>query len=84
MLTDRSRLHHPRAGHHGLGAARAELRDPLHPQRTTEIGGLVLSDVSLSIIVGTLILCAVLYLFFSRTRLGIAMQAASQNQLAAY
>jgi branched-chain amino acid transport system permease protein len=30
------------------------------------------------------ILCAVLYLFFSRTRYGIAMQAASQNQLAAY
>ncbi|MCC6717918.1 MAG: branched-chain amino acid ABC transporter permease [Acetobacteraceae bacterium] len=47
-------------------------------------GGLVLGQDNLSIIVGTVILCAVLYLFFSRTRLGIAMQASSQNQLAAY
>jgi branched-chain amino acid transport system permease protein len=47
-------------------------------------GRMVLGLDNLSIIVGTLILCAVLYLFFSRTRLGIAMQAASQNQLAAY
>ena len=31
-----------------------------------------------------MLLCGVLYLFFSRTRLGIAMQASSQNQLAAY
>jgi len=30
------------------------------------------------------LLCAVLYAFFTHTRLGIAMQAASQNQLAAY
>jgi len=37
-----------------------------------------------SIVVATVILCGVLYLFFSRTRFGIAMQAASQNQLAAY
>ena len=39
---------------------------------------------SLSILGGTVVLCVVLYLFFSHTRLGIAMQAASQNQLAAY
>ena len=32
----------------------------------------------------TLVLCAALYLFFRFTRLGVAMQAASQNQLAAY
>ena len=32
----------------------------------------------------TPLLCGVLYLFFSKTRLGIAMQASSQNQLAAY
>ena len=31
-----------------------------------------------------MILCAVLYAFFTHTRLGVAMQAASQNQLAAY
>jgi branched-chain amino acid transport system permease protein len=46
-------------------------------QRTTEIGGLVLSDVSLSIIAGTILLSAALYLFFRHTRLGVAMQAAS-------
>ncbi len=38
----------------------------------------------IAIIVATVILCGVLYLFFSRTRFGVAMQAASQNQLAAY
>jgi len=38
----------------------------------------------LAIVGATIILCGVLYLFFSRTRFGIAMQAASQNQLAAY
>jgi branched-chain amino acid transport system permease protein len=47
-------------------------------------GGVVLGADNLSIIFGTLVLCGVLYLFFSRTRLGIAMQASSQNQLAAY
>ena len=30
------------------------------------------------------VLVGALYLFFARTRLGVAMQAASQNQLAAY
>ncbi len=52
--------------------------------RTVNIGGLVLGEDNVSIIVGTVLLCGVLYLFFSRTRLGIAMQASSQNQLAAY
>ena len=51
---------------------------------TVRLGSFVLGYDSLSIIGGTLLLCAVLYLFFSRTRLGVAMQAASQNQLAAY
>ena len=39
---------------------------------------------NVAIIVGTLLLCLVLYLFFKYTRIGVAMQAASQNQLAAY
>jgi len=52
--------------------------------RTVRLGGVVLGQDNVSLIVGTLILCLVLYLFFSRTRLGIAMQASSQNQLAAY
>jgi branched-chain amino acid transport system permease protein len=52
--------------------------------KTANIGGLVLGQDNLSIIVGTVLLCGILYLFFSRTRIGVAMQAASQNQLAAY
>jgi branched-chain amino acid transport system permease protein len=48
------------------------------------IGGLVLADDKLSVIVATVLLCVALYLFFSRTRMGIAMQATSQNMLAAY
>jgi branched-chain amino acid transport system permease protein len=52
--------------------------------KTVHINGLVLGEDNLSIIVGTVLLCGILYLFFSRTRIGVAMQAASQNQLAAY
>ena len=52
--------------------------------KTVNIGGLILGEDNLSIIVGTVLLCGVLYLFFSKTRVGVAMQAASQNQLAAY
>lgn len=46
--------------------------------------GLAISADRIAIVVATVILCGVLYLFFSRTRFGIAMQASSQNQLAAY
>lgn len=48
------------------------------------LGELSIGYENLAIIAGTLILCIALYLFFRYTRLGIAMQAASQNQLAAY
>jgi len=47
-------------------------------------GELVIGYENLAIVGGTLVLCALLYGFFRFTRLGIAMQAASQNQLAAY
>jgi branched-chain amino acid transport system permease protein len=50
----------------------------------TNIGEIVIADVSLSIIVGTLLLSGALFAFFRYTRWGVAMQAASQNQLAAY
>jgi branched-chain amino acid transport system permease protein len=50
----------------------------------TQVGGVTLSHQYLSIIVGTLVLCGALYAFFNHTRLGVAMQATSQNQLAAY
>jgi branched-chain amino acid transport system permease protein len=50
----------------------------------SEVAGVVLSWEHLSIILGTVALALLLYLFFNYTRLGNAMQAASQNQLAAY
>ena len=50
----------------------------------TRIAGVTLSHEYLSIIVGTVLLCAALYVFFTYTKVGVAMQAASQNQLAAY
>ena len=47
-------------------------------------GGLSLGVDGVVIIAVTVILTALLYIFFNRTRVGVAMQAASQNQLAAY
>lgn len=49
-----------------------------------QLGGITISHQYLSIIVGTLVLCGALYAFFNFTRIGVAMQATSQNQLAAY
>lgn len=49
-----------------------------------KIGDLVLAHDKLSVIVATVILIGVLYLFFNRTRLGTAMRATSENMLAAY
>jgi branched-chain amino acid transport system permease protein len=49
-----------------------------------ELGSVAISNERIAIVIATALLCGVLYLFFSRTRFGIAMQAASQNQLAAY
>jgi branched-chain amino acid transport system permease protein len=47
-------------------------------------GGLVVAAEHLVIIAATVLLVATLYVFFRFSRVGIAMQAASQNQLAAY
>ncbi len=47
-------------------------------------GGLVLGLDEITVIAVTILLTGLLYLFFSRTKLGVAMQASSQNQLAAY
>ena len=52
--------------------------------RSSRVVGVPLSHEYLSIIVGTVVLCGALYAFFTHTRVGVAMQAASQNQLAAY
>jgi branched-chain amino acid transport system permease protein len=53
-------------------------------QGQVALGGIVIGTDRLAIIVGTLVVCVLLWAFFSRTRIGLAMQAASQNQLAAY
>ncbi len=51
---------------------------------TSEIGGVVVADTSLAIIGGALAIGVLLYLFLRGTWIGVAMQAASQDQLAAY
>ena len=50
----------------------------------TLIGSVTIGTDRLAIIATTAVLCTGLYLFFARSRVGIAMQASSQNQLAAY
>ncbi len=49
-----------------------------------DLNGLIIGYENLVIVLGTATLCLFLFLFFRFTRLGIAMQAASQNQLAAF
>ena len=48
------------------------------------LGGVVIGASQVVVVGATAVLCLLLYLVFSRSRVGIAMQAASQNQLAAY
>ena len=48
------------------------------------LGESVIGYENLAIILGTAVLCLLMWLFFKFTRVGIAMQAASQNQLAAF
>jgi len=48
------------------------------------LGGVVLAVEHLVVIGVTVVLCALLYAVFRHSKVGIAMQAASQNQLAAY
>jgi len=47
-------------------------------------GTVVLGTDDIAVIVVTVLLTIALYQFFNRTKLGLAMQAASQNQMAAY
>jgi len=49
-----------------------------------DVGGLVINFEQMAVIGSTAVLCALLYLLFRYSKVGIAMQAASQNQLAAY
>ncbi len=48
------------------------------------LAGLVLNVEQMMVIAVTALMCVLLYLLFRYSKLGIAMQAASQNQLAAY
>jgi branched-chain amino acid transport system permease protein len=52
--------------------------------RQTMVGKVSVSHEYVAIIIGTVLLCAALYTFFTYTKVGVAMQATSQNQLAAY
>lgn len=49
-----------------------------------QLGSLVLGATQLVVMATTAVLCGLLYLMFKYMRVGIAMQATSQNQLAAY
>ena len=63
--------------------------EPLNLESPLRLGdvrfaGVVLSLVDIAVIVVTLLLTLSLWQFFQRTKLGLAMQASSQNQMAAY
>lgn len=67
----------------GIGTETHTLAVPYQDQ-VWNMGSLVLNAVQLVVIGVTALLCAGLYAMFKYSKLGIAMQAASQNQLAAY
>lgn len=52
--------------------------------KAVNFGGLVLGMEEVAVIAITIVLTVALYFFFSRTKLGVSVQAASQNQIAAY
>jgi branched-chain amino acid transport system permease protein len=49
-----------------------------------DVGGLILNLEQMAVIGTTAVLCGLLYALFRYSKVGVAMQAASQNQLAAY
>ncbi len=49
-----------------------------------DVGGLIVNFEQLVVIGSTAVLCALLFMLFRYSKVGIAMQASSQNQLAAY
>ena len=67
----------------GIGTETHSLPVP-YKDETFRIGGVVLAAEQLVVIGATALLCVVLYGMFRFTRVGVAMQAVSQNQLAAY
>ena len=67
----------------GIGTETHTLPVPYTDQAWT-LGGLIVSMEQTAVIVVTAVLCAALYALFKYSKLGLAMQASSQNQLAAY
>jgi branched-chain amino acid transport system permease protein len=67
----------------GIGTDTHTLPVPFKDQML-KAGGLIVSMEQVVIISATALLCGVLYAVFRYTTVGIAMQASSQNQLAAY
>lgn len=67
----------------GVGTETHALNTPFHGE-VLRLGGLVLDVDRIVVVAATVLLCGALYLLFRKTRIGIAMQAVSQNQIAAY
>ena len=67
----------------GIGTQTHVLSVP-YKDSLVRLGGVVFAAEQLVVIGGTVVLCTLLWLLFRFSRVGIAMQAASQNQLAAY
>ena len=67
----------------GIGTETHTLPVPYKDQ-IWKVGGLVLNVEQMAVIGVTAVLCALLFALFRYSKLGVAMQASSQNQLAAY
>ena len=67
----------------GIGTETHALPVP-YKDEVWRAGALVLNAEQMAVIAATVVLCALLFALFRFTKIGIAMQAASQNQLAAY
>ena len=67
----------------GIGTETHTLPVPYKDQ-VWNAGGLVLNVEQMVVIAATAVLCGLLFAIFRYSKVGIAMQAASQNQLAAY
>ena len=67
----------------GIGTETHVLPVPYKDQ-IWRVGGVVLNVEQMVVIFVTALLCGVLFALFRYSRIGIAMQASSQNQLAAY
>jgi branched-chain amino acid transport system permease protein len=68
----------------GIGTDTHTLAVPYKGDTINVAGAVTLGMEQLVVIAATALLCATLWLLFRFTRVGVAMQASSQNQLAAY